>query len=101
MIYLLVTAAASLLAAALGGVIRDRSRSALVGSVIAYSVFSAPWYAARAGLLGREGYDGEAAWWIVMLLITILAAPVALLGGLVALVVSILAHPSEAITRHN
>ena len=101
MLYLLVTVAVSLLAAALAGLIRDRSRAALLGAVLAYLIFSAPWYAARAGLLGREGYDGEAAWWIVILLITILAAPVALTGSLTALVVSVLVHSSKAIAHRN
>jgi len=100
-VYLLGAAAVSLFAAALAGLIRDRSRAALVGSAIAYAIFSAPWYAARAGLLGREGYDGEAAWWAVILLVTILAAPVGLLGGLVALVASVLWHPTKAVTPYN
>ena len=101
MAYLLVMIAASVFVGALAGLIRDRSRAALLGAVLAYSIFSAPWYAARAGLLGREGYDGEAAWWIVILLIAILAAPVALLGSLTALVVSVLVHSSKAIATRN
>jgi hypothetical protein len=95
-VFLLVTAAASLFAAALAGLIRNRSTAALVGSVVAFSIFSAPWFAARAGLLGSSpgDDDGEVGWW----LITILGAPIGLLGGLTALVGSVLLHPTRAAT---
>jgi hypothetical protein len=93
-VYLLVTTAVSLFVAGFAGLIQDRSRAALVGFVVAYAIFSAPWYAGRAGLFGPGESDDEPLGWLVLvLLVTILAAPVGLLGGLIALVGSVLKYP--------
>jgi hypothetical protein len=97
----LILVALSLLAAVPGGRIRNRPTAALVGSLVAFSIFAAPYLAWGIGLGGGGHMDDQEDLPNSIILAAVVGLPVALLGAFVALIANTVWHPPERKRTHN
>ena len=82
----LLPACAAMFGAALAGRIQGRMLASVAGFVVAFGVFAFLWLALSVLLLDPGESDDDVPWWLAALLTGVVATPVGLLGGLVALV---------------
>lgn len=94
----LLPALLAMMGASWAGRIQGRLMAFLAGFVVAFGVFAGLWLAGAVAAFD-DGETGDVMdWRVAVSLVTIVAGPVGLLGGLVALIGSALRHPARPTT---